>query len=1040
MSIFIPVAQRSRAKLAVRGVVAGSVVMSTALAAVQPTLAAELVTAELVGTHNVVQVVQGQTADFTINLATAANSKLACGATATAKVKNAFSISSLSSGGTLSSGSTYSGTVSFTAPGSGNGNCDIAAGSGGTVNATIKADADAPLGRKTVLLQPNSTGTGTTVVTNSNTSGGKLEDETATTLTFEVIAPEVVNRAPASGSAPQPATGSEGSTLRTSGSFTDADGNLASITASSGTLTAAVDTAGKLTGSWAWELATNDDVSGSVTVTARDAAGLTATQTFNYSAGNVAPRRTASASDVNGLEGDTLAAGGAFEDVSGDSITITKTSGPGTVTDNGNGTWSWALQTTNEISDTVTVTASDGDGGTQTDVFTVEAANVAPGVATDAGDVAGDEGSPLGNAGAFSDRADTLTLSKEGDGTLTPGTANGAWGWRVSGADNARGLVTVTANDGTTSTDDAFNYTVRNVAPAVAAAAANASGDEGTTLETEGAFSDVSTDPLTITKVSGPGAVRDNGDGTWSWSFAATDDVNADSPAADRVVVVRASDGDGGTQDDSFDVAVRNLAPKVVGDGAENATGSEGNTLRTTGRFTDVPADTLTVTTTSTAGRLVDNGDGSWSWSLATSDQTNGTVTVTATDDNGGTVTDTFDYRAVDVAPQLTDAAVDAAGDEGETLTASGAFSDVAADRITVAKVSGPGTVTDLGNGSWSYSLATTDQISGTVVVRATDKDGVTSVADDFTVTARNVAPVAGPAPTAPTGAEGSTLRTSGSFTDVAADPLTIAKESGAGTVVDNRDGTWSWSLDTTDNDTGTVVIKADDGDGGITRSSFTHTANNVAPVLSDLALTGNTGTACLTGNTVGLKFTVADPGSADTMSGTIDWGDGTTEPFTSRSVDAAHSYKPGSFTITVNVSDDDGAAAPAKNAGVSRNYAIGAIQSPFNADGSSVFKYGSTVPVKVRITDCANVTVTTLAPTIRVGLASSTAPSTAINETVDSTSAADTTGVMRYDTTSSQYIYNMATKSLTDGDAKYVVKVADAGASVQQNFGLRTK
>ncbi len=937
MSIFTPVAQRSRAKLAVRGIVASSVVLSTGIAAVQPTLAAELLTAELVGTQNVVEVTQGRSADFTVTLG--AGGGFECGATATAKVKNAFSISSGSSAA-VSSGATLSNAVNFTSvKNANNDNCSITGG--GTVPAQISAAAGTPVGTYSV---PLSVAAGTTAVTNSNTSGGKLEDTTATTLTFRVVAPVVTNQAPVAHNAPAAATGTEGSTLQTSGSFTDADGDFASITASSGTLTADRTTDDKLSGSWSWQLPTTDNVSGKVTVTATDSHGATATQTFDYSSTNVAPRASVQAADANGNEGQTLTTSGSFADVSGDKLTITTTSTAGTLVDNGNGTYRWSLATTNETTGSVVVRATDDDGLFTEDTFNYSAANVAPGMRTDAQNVSGNEGSPLGNAGAFTDvPADNLTISKTGDGTLTPSTTtNGAWSWSIDGADNGGGLVSVTASDGTlTSSPDEFTYTVNNVAPAVAAPASNATGDEGTTLRSSGRFSDVATDPLAIRKVSGPGSVVGNTDGTWSWSYDGTDDFTGE-------VVVEANDGDLGVTRDTFNVTVRNVAPVVVGTGAADATGSEGNTLATHGAFSDVPADTITITATP-GGTLVDNKNGTWSWSRDTSNQTAGTVTVTATDDDGSTVTDKFDYEAIDVAPQVTVAAKDADGVEGDTLTASGSFQDVAADPITITKGSGPGTVTDNGDGTWSYSLATADQLSETVEVIAA-------------------------------------------------------------------------------------------ADGKQTKDSFAVAATNVAPVLSDLALTGNTGTACLTGNTVGLKFTVADPGSADTMTGTINWGDGSTESFTSRSVDTTHAYAPGSYNITVNVSDDDGAAADAKTAAVSRNYAIGAIQSPFNADGTSVFKYGSTVPVKVRITDCANVSVTTLAPTIRVGLASSTAPSTSINETVDSTSAADTTGVMRYDTTSSQYIYNMATKSLTDGDAKYVVKVADAGASVQQNFGLRTK
>ncbi len=575
----MPTAQAVRSsRRAVQRLLAGGVVLGTGLFSVQPVFAAELVTAELVGAQNVVRVEQGSSADFTINLTASGNA--ACGATSTAKVKTGFSISAA---GTVGSGTAFSSPVNFSSPGTGNGNCDITGG--GNVAATISANRATPVGTYTVVL---SDAQDTTEVSNSNTSGGKLNDATPTTLTFEVVAPVVVNRAPAAGNAPQAANGNEGAVLQTSGSFTDADGDLTSITASSGTLIADRTADDKLSGSWRWELPTTDNVSGSVTVTATDSHGATAQQTFTYSASNVAPRASVQAPDAPGNEGDTLRTAGSFADVSGDRLTITTTSTAGTLVDNGDGTYSWSLGTTNETSGTVTVTATDDDGASVSDTFAYNAANVAPGVRTDAGNVAGPEGSTLRNAGAFSDvPADTLTVNKTGDGVLAARQSNGAWSWSLNGADDATGTVSVTATDGTaTSTPDTFDYTVRNVAPAVAVAATDASGDEGTTLETSGRFSDVATDPLTITKVSGPGAVTGNADGSWSWSFDGADDLS------DAVVVVQASDGDGGTQQDSFAETVNNVAPTVV-DVAADATGSEGNTLTTRGSFADVPADTI---------------------------------------------------------------------------------------------------------------------------------------------------------------------------------------------------------------------------------------------------------------------------------------------------------------------------------------------------------------------------------------------------------------------------------------------------------------
>ncbi len=588
------------------------------------------------------------------------------------------------------------------------------------------------------------------------------------------------------------------------------------------------------------------------------------------------------------------------------------------------------------------------------------------------------------------------------------------------------------------STADEFTWTVRNVAPAVAVEAPDADGFEGTTLRTGGRFSDVPADDLTIRQVSGPGTVTDNGDGTWTWSYNGADDLTGQ-------VVVRATDDDNATQDDTFAVTVTNRAP-VVTPGTQPATGHEGNTLTTNGSFTDVPADTMTLShtgggTLEVARDANGKATGAWTWRLATTDQTSGTVTVTATDEDRGTSSNTFSYEATNAAPQVAVDAQNATGNEGDTLSRTGKFTDVPGDNVQLSHTGG-GTLSLNTDGSWTWSLATTDQISGPVTVTARDKDGETNT-DTFNFSAVNVAPRQTTEPSNASGSEGGTLTASGAFADVSGDTVSISKTDGAGSVIANADGSWTWSLPTTDNVSGTVTVTATDEDGGSTASTFSYGATNVAPTLSSLTVTGATGTACQTGNVVTVSFSVTDPGTADTMSGSINWGDNTTPTaFSERTVSSAsHTYTgPGNYTITVNVSDNDNGAAALKTATVSRHYAVGAIQSPYNADGSSVFKYGSTAPVKVRITDCNSAAVPGLAPTIRVALASSLAPGASINETVDSTSSADTTGVMRYDSASGNYIYNLATKSLADGDAQYVVEVNNSNTKVQQKFGLRTK
>ena len=94
-----------------------------------------------------------------------------------------------------------------------------------------------------------------------------------------------------------------------------------------------------------------------------------------------------------------------------------------------------------------------------------------------------------------------------------------------------------------------------------------------------------------------------------------------------------------------------NRPPAVLEHGA-NASGNEGGALATHGSFTDPDGDALTISG-SGVGTLTDHGDGRWSWRHVPSDDGNGTVTVTASDGNGGTATDVFSWRAVNVPPTI---------------------------------------------------------------------------------------------------------------------------------------------------------------------------------------------------------------------------------------------------------------------------------------------------------------------------------------------------------------------------------------------------
>jgi hypothetical protein len=118
-------------------------------------------------------------------------------------------------------------------------------------------------------------------------------------------------------------------------------------------------------------------------------------------------------------------------------------------------------------------------------------------------------------------------------------------------------------------------------------------------------------------------------------------------------------DATGMTATGTVHVSVSDAAPgPVVSRPAGAATGTEGDVLRASGAFA---GSGLTISG-SGPGALVDNGDGTWTWQLATRNQLDATVTVTATDEAGRTAVDVLQVTAANAVPVVTGLQVTPAG------------------------------------------------------------------------------------------------------------------------------------------------------------------------------------------------------------------------------------------------------------------------------------------------------------------------------------------------------------------------------------------
>jgi len=157
-----------------------------------------------------------------------------------------------------------------------------------------------------------------------------------------------------------------------------------------------------------------------------------------------------------------------------------------------------------------------------------------------------------------------------------------------------------------------------------------------------------------------------------------------------------------------------------------DVTGWEGTTVSNSGTWSDPDVGDI-VSLSASSGNIIKNSDGSWSWSLFFPDQQPlTTVTITATDDLGGTTSQTFTVEVSNQAPQLTVSQALISGSVLASFTNMGEWQDVPGDNVVLS--ASLGLVTRYDNGTWSWSYVPTAATANQVVsIYALDKDGGSS-------------------------------------------------------------------------------------------------------------------------------------------------------------------------------------------------------------------------------------------------------------------------------------------------------------------------
>jgi len=103
--------------------------------------------------------------------------------------------------------------------------------------------------------------------------------------------------------------------------------------------------------------------------------------------------------------------------------------------------------------------------------------------------------------------------------------------------------------------------------------------------------------------------------------------------------------------------------------------------------------------------------------------------------------------------------------------------------------------------------------------------------------------------------------------------------------------------------------------------------------------------------------------------------------------------------------------------------HAWSGILQPINANGSSVFKLGTVVPVKFQLTG-GSAAITTLGAKLTIAKVANGIAGTDVEAV--STLNADSGNVFRYDVTSSQYVFNWGTKGLSEGTWQIRIDLLD--------------
>ena len=635
-------------------------------------------------------------------------------------------------------------------------------------------------------------------------------------------------------------------------------------------------------GTWVYTPAADDDTDVSFTYTITDGAdNVAGSATLEITPVNDSPTTTpviltaiAEDSVVRLITQSELLA--SADDIDGDGLTATGlaiNTGNGSLTDNGDGTWVYTPAADDDTDVSFTYTITDGVesvAGTATlDITPVNDPPTAAPVTLTA--IVEDsvtrlitQSELLANAGdSDGDGLTAIGLSvNTGNGSLTD-NADGTWSYTPAADDDADVSFTYIITDGVDNVSGAAGLDITPVndpptnAPVTLSTILEGSGTRLITQsELLASADDIDGDGLTATGLAintGNGSLTENGDGTWVYTPAADDDTDVsftytitdgvESVAGTATLDITPVNDPPTTTPVTINAISEDSVARLITQSEllANAGDSDGDGLTASG-----------LAVSSGNGSLTDNGDGTWSYTPAADDDTDVSFVYTIADGVENVAgTATLDITPVNdppTTPTVTLTAV--AEDSGIRLITQAELlanaNDIEGDGLTAVGLTlsaGDGTLTDNGEGTWSYTPADNDDTDASFAYSLTDGTDSTIGFATLDISPVNDAPTTAPI-TLDSVAEDSGVRLItqaqllANANDIEGEGLTatgLIVNSGNGTLIDNGDGTWRYTPAANDDTNVSFAYTVSDGAGSVAGSaSLDITPVNDTPEGSD--------------------------------------------------------------------------------------------------------------------------------------------------------------------------------------------------------------